>query len=100
VSEESCFVNSARSSVWIGQYIGVIRSKPDERKLFNVPALVGKGTNCGCIILHGESGGDVDGWFIESVDAVAKSTNESPIGFSGSIIVSGLSEELRCTTLD
>jgi hypothetical protein len=100
VSEESCFVNSGRSSVWIGQNIGVIRSKPDERKLFNVPALVGKGTNCGCTMLHGEPGDDVGGEFNESVEVVAKSTNESPIGFSGSIIVSGLSEELRCTTLD
>jgi hypothetical protein len=89
VSEESCFVNSGRSSVWIGQNIGVIRSKPDERKLFNVPALVGKGTNCGCTMEHGAPGDGVGGWFTESVDAVAKSTNESPIGFSGSIIVSG-----------
>ena len=40
-------------------------------------------------MLHGEPGDDVGGWFKESVDAVAKSTNESPIGFSGSIIVSG-----------
>jgi len=39
-------------------------------------------------MLHGEPGDDVGGWLIESVDAVAKSTNESPIGFSGSIIVS------------
>jgi Bifunctional DNA primase/polymerase, N-terminal len=53
VSVESCFVNSGRSSVSIGQYTGVIRSKPDDRKLFNVPALVGKGTNCGCTIEHG-----------------------------------------------
>ena len=36
---------------------------------------------------------------MESVDAVAKSTNESPIGFSGSIIVSGLLAELLCSTL-
>jgi len=68
---------------------GVIRSKPDERKPFNVPSLVGKGTNCGCTMAHGEPGDNVGGWFKESVEAVANSTNDSPIGFSGSIMVSG-----------
>ncbi len=46
-------------------------------------------------MVHGEPGDGVGGWFMESVDAVAKSTNESPIGFSGSIIVPGLSGEPR-----
>ena len=40
-------------------------------------------------MVHGASGDDVGGEFNESVEVVAKSTNESPIGFSGSIIVSG-----------
>ena len=89
VSDASCLVNSLRSSVEIGQYIGLTRSKPDERKFFNVPSPVGKAMKCGLVIAHGEPGYNVGGWSMESVDAVAKSTNESPIGFSGSIIVSG-----------
>ena len=62
-----------------------MRSKPDERKLFNVPGLVGKGTISGRTVVHG-SAADVGG-FMESVDAVAKSTNESAIGFSASIMI-------------
>jgi hypothetical protein len=88
VSEESCFVNSPRSSVWIGQNIGVIRSKPDERKLFNVPALVGKGTKCGLVTVHGEPEDDGGGLRGESVEIAAETINESPIAFRGSIVAS------------
>jgi hypothetical protein len=88
VPEESCFVNSPRSSVCIGQKTGVIRSNPDERKSFNDPALSGNGVICGLVMVHGVLEDDAGGLGGESVEIAADAINESPIVFRDIILAS------------